>query len=82
VKDDENINSQLFMRWRDHFLYSIEAVNKASTETGEVKGHYMNVTAATKEDMYERAEFARELGSIIIMIDLTIGYTAIQSMAK
>jgi ribulose-bisphosphate carboxylase large chain len=42
----------------------------------------MNVTAATKEDMYERAEFARELGSIIIMIDLTIGYTAIQSMAK
>jgi len=82
VKDDENINSQLFMRWRDRFLYSIEAVNKASTETGEVKGYYMNVTAATKEDMYERAEFARELGSIIIMIDLTIGYTAIQSMAK
>jgi ribulose-bisphosphate carboxylase large chain len=34
------------------------------------------------EDMYERAEFARELGSIIVMIDLTVGYTAIQSMAK
>src|SRR5260370_12306513 len=33
-------------------------------------------------DMYERAEFAKELGSIIVMIDLTIGYTAIQSMAK
>ncbi len=60
----------------------MEAVNKASAETGEVKGHYMNVTAATMEDMYERAEFAKELGSIIIMIDLTIGYTAIQSMAK
>src|SRR5438874_7310084 len=42
----------------------------------------MNVTAATMEDMYERAEFARELGSVIVMIDLTIGYTAIQSMAK
>ncbi len=42
----------------------------------------MNVTAATMEDMYERAEFAREIGSIIFMIDLTIGYTAIQSMAK
>src|SRR5258708_9785166 len=42
----------------------------------------MNSTAATMEDMYERAEFAKELGSIIIMIDLTIGYTAIQSMAK
>ena len=82
VKDDENINSQPFMRWRDRFLYCIEAVNKASAETGEVKGHYMNVTAATMEDMYERAEFAKELGSIIVMIDLTIGYTAIQSMAK
>jgi ribulose-bisphosphate carboxylase large chain len=34
------------------------------------------------EDMYERAEFAKELGSCIIMIDLVIGYTAIQSMAK
>jgi ribulose-bisphosphate carboxylase large chain len=33
------------------------------------------------EDMYERAEFAKELGSIIIMVDLVIGYTAIQSMA-
>src|ERR1700730_588634 len=82
VKDDENINSQHFMRWRDRFLYCIEAVNKASAETGEIKGHYMNVTAATMEDMYERAEFAKELGSIIVIIDLTIGYTAIQSMSK
>src|ERR1700692_4887678 len=82
VKDDENINSQPFMRWRDRYLASMEAVNKASAETGEIKGHYMNVTAATMEDMYERAEFAKELGSIIVMIDLTIGYTAIQSMAK
>src|SRR5881398_4129443 len=47
VKDDENINSQPFMRWRDRFLYCMEAVNKASSETGEIKGHYLNVTAAT-----------------------------------
>jgi ribulose-bisphosphate carboxylase large chain len=32
------------------------------------------------EEMYERAEFAKSLGSVIIMIDLVIGYTAIQSM--
>jgi ribulose-bisphosphate carboxylase large chain len=82
TKDDENINSQPFMRWRDRFLYSMEGVNRASASTGEVKGHYLNVTAATMEDMYERAEFARELGSVIVMIDLVIGYTAIQSMAK
>ena len=82
VKDDENINSQPFMHWRDRFLYVMEAVNKAQAATGEVKGHYLNVTAGTMEEMYERAEFARDLGSAIIMIDLVIGYTAIQSMAK
>ncbi len=82
MKDDENINSQPFMHWRDRFLYCMEAVNKASAATGEVKGHYLNVTAGTMEDMYERAEFAKQLGSVIVMIDLVIGYTAIQSMAK
>ena len=82
IKDDENINSQPFMHWRDRFLYVMEAVNQASAATGEVKGHYLNVTAGTMEDMYERAEFAKELGSVIVMIDLVIGYTAIQSMAK
>jgi len=47
------------------------------------KGHYLNVTAGTMEDMYERAEFAKQkLGSVIVMIDLVIGYTAIQSMAR
>ncbi len=82
VKDDENINSQPFMKWRERYLYCMEAVNKASAATGEVKGHYLNVTAATMDEMIARAEFAKELGSVIIMIDLVIGYTAIQSMAK
>jgi len=82
TKDDENINSQPFMHWRDRFLYCMEAVNRAQAMTGEVKGTYLNVTAATMEDMYERAELAKELGSVVIMIDLVVGYTAIQSMAK
>ena len=82
VKDDENINSQPFMHWRDRYLYCMEAVNRAQAATGEVKGHYLNVTAGTMEEMYERAEFAKDLGSVIVMIDLVIGYTAIQSMAK
>lgn len=82
TKDDENINSQPFMHWRDRFLYCMEAVNRAQATSGEVKGHYLNVTAGTMEDMYERAEFAKEVGSVIVMIDLVIGYTAIQSMSK
>jgi ribulose-bisphosphate carboxylase large chain len=82
TKDDENINSQPFMHWRDRYLFCMEAVSRASAATGEVKGHYLNVTAATMEDLYERAEFAKDLGSVIIMIDLIIGYTAIQSISK
>ncbi len=45
TKDDENINSQPFMRWRDRFLYAMEGVNRAMAADGEIKGHYMNVTA-------------------------------------
>jgi ribulose-bisphosphate carboxylase large chain len=82
TKDDENINSQPFMRWRDRFLFTMEAVNRAAERTGEIKGHYLNVTAATMEDMYERAGFAAELGSVIVMADLTVGYTALHSMAR
>jgi ribulose-bisphosphate carboxylase large chain len=82
TKDDENINSQPFMHWRDRFLYCMEAVNRAQAATGEVKGTYLNVTAGTMEAMYERAEFAKDLGSVIVMIDLVIGYTAIQSMSN
>ena len=82
MKDDENINSQPFMHWRDRYLYCMEAVNLASAQTGEVKGHYLNITAGTMEEMYRRAEFAKELGSVIVMIDLIIGYTAIQSISE
>jgi len=82
TKDDENMNSQPFDRWRDRYLYCMEAVHRAMEETGEIKGHYLNVTAATMEDIYERAEFAKELGTVIIMIDLTIGWSAMHSMSR
>ena len=85
--DPEVIRAALFSYWneldtRERFLFCMEAVNRAQANSGEVKGHYLNVTAATMEDMYERAEFAKELGSNIVMIDLVIGWTAIQSMSN
>ncbi len=82
TKDDENSNSKPFMHWRDRFLHCREAVNRAEAASGEFKGTYLNVTAGTMEDMVERAEFAEDLGLSIVLIDLVIGYTAIQSMAK
>jgi len=82
TKDDENINSQPFMRWRDRFLFVAEAVHKAQAETNEIKGHYLNVTAPTCEQMLERAEFVKELEMPILMHDyLTGGFTANTTLA-
>src|SRR6202158_2826100 len=69
------------MHWRDRFLYVMDAVNKASAATGEVKGSYLNITAGTMEEMYRRAQFAKELGSVGGRVDLVVGWTAIQSMS-
>ncbi|GMN28128.1 hypothetical protein TIFTF001_050513 [Ficus carica] len=33
TKDDENVNSQPFMRWRDRFLFCVKAIYKAQAET-------------------------------------------------
>jgi ribulose-bisphosphate carboxylase large chain len=83
TKDDENVNSQPFMRWRQRFDFVMEAVHKAETETGERKGHYLNVTAPTPEEMYKRAEYAKELGSRIIMHDyITGGWCANTGLAN
>ena len=83
TKDDENVNSQPFMRWRDRFLFVSEAIYKAQAETGEVKGHYLNATAGTCEDMMFRAQVAKELGVPIIMHDyITGGFTANTSLAN
>src|SRR5512133_2903208 len=83
TKDDENITSQPFMRWRDRYQFVMEAVRKAEDQTGERKGHYLNVTAADTETMLERAEFARELGSPIVMHDFLVGgFTAHQTLSN
>jgi ribulose-bisphosphate carboxylase large chain len=36
LKDDENINSQPFMRWRERFLYCMEGINRASAARSSV----------------------------------------------
>ena len=83
TKDDENVNSQPFMRWRDRFLFVAEAIYKSQAETGEIKGHYLNATAGNSEEMLIRAECARDFGVPIVMHDyLTGGFTANTTLAK
>jgi ribulose-bisphosphate carboxylase large chain len=60
----------------------VEAIYKDQAETGEIKGHYLNATAGTCEEMMKRAIFARELGVPIIMHDYPMGcFTANTSLA-
>jgi ribulose-bisphosphate carboxylase large chain len=59
----------------------MEGINRAAAATGEVKGSYLNITAGTMEEIYKRADYAKAVGSIVVMIDLVMGYTAIQSAA-
>jgi len=82
TKDDENVNSQPFMRWRDRFAFVAEGIFKSQAETGEIKGHYLNATAGNSENMLIRAEVAKGFGVPIIMHDyLTGGYTANTTLA-
>ena len=66
LKDDENINSQPFMRWRERYLYCMEGINRASAGSGEVKGSYLNITAGNMDEVIKRAEYAKAIGSVIV----------------
>jgi ribulose-bisphosphate carboxylase large chain len=83
TKDDENVNSQPFMRWRDRFLFVAEAIFKSQQETSEIKGHYLNATAGSCDEIMKRAQFAKELGVPIIIHDyLTGGFTSNTTLAQ
>jgi ribulose-bisphosphate carboxylase large chain len=83
TKDDENMNSQPFNRWRDRFLYGMDAVKRAEAETHEAKGHFFNVTAHSTEEALRRLEFIASQGSRYIMYDfLTAGYAATADVVK
>ncbi|PHT34486.1 Ribulose bisphosphate carboxylase large chain [Capsicum baccatum] len=76
TKDNENVNSQLFMHWRDCFLFCTEALFKAQTETSEIKGHYMNATAAKALRMSGRDHIyaGTVVGKLEGERDITLGF--------
>lgn len=83
TKDDENMNSQPFNRWRDRFLYGMDAVKLAEAETGEAKGHFFNVTASSTEEALRRLEFICAQGSRYVMYDfITAGFAASADVFK
>ena len=80
VKDDENLSSQKFNPFEDRLFQTLEARDKAQTETGERKVYMINITGETNL-MLKRAEAVVKGGGEYAMIDiLTCGWSALQTL--
>jgi len=79
VKDDENLTSQDFNKFKPRFLKTIKLMKKAEKETGEKKVYLVNCTAEVNE-MKKRIKFVEKNGGNYIMLDiLTLGWAALQT---
>ena len=80
VKDDENLSSQKFNPFPDRLTKTLEARDKAQSQTGERKAYLINITADTKT-MLKRAKTVEAQGGEYLMIDiLTCGWSALQTI--
>ena len=80
VKDDENLSSQNFNPFEDRVVQTLEARDRAESETGEKKVYLINVTADV-EEMRRRAQYVEDHGGRYMMIDiLTTGWSSLQTM--
>ncbi len=80
VKDDENLSSQNFNKFKKRVLLTEKAREKAERVTGEKKVYMPNITAET-EEMLKRMKFVEQNNGNYIMIDiLTLGYAAFQTV--
>lgn len=82
VKDDENLTSQRFNKFKDRVKVTLRMRDKAEAETGEKKIYMPNVTAETKE-MISRAKYVKSLGGEYVMVDvLTVGFSGLQTLKQ
>jgi len=80
VKDDENLTSMKFNRFKDRVASTLSKRDKAEKKTGERKVYFPNITAETGE-MIRRAEHVKKLGGRYVMIDIiTCGWSALQAL--
>lgn len=80
VKDDENLSSQNFNKFRNRLEKTFRMKQKAEREIGEKKVYMINITAETKE-MLRRTKLVEDIGNEYVMIDiLTVGWSALQTL--
>jgi len=82
LKDDENLSSQTFNRFRERLKECFKMRDRAEKETGERKSYLINVTAETRE-MLRRAKAVAEAGGEYVMADiLTVGWSGLQTLRE
>ncbi|MBD3260124.1 MAG: type III ribulose-bisphosphate carboxylase [Candidatus Altiarchaeales archaeon] len=82
VKDDENLTSQGFNKFKDRITETLGARDKAEGDSGETKVYMPNVTAETYE-MLERIDYVKDHGGRYAMVDVvTLGFSAVQSVRQ
>ncbi|MFX0050303.1 MAG: type III ribulose-bisphosphate carboxylase [Candidatus Hodarchaeota archaeon] len=80
VKDDENLTSQSFNKFKERVEEMAKTRDKAEKETGETKDALINVTAETHE-MEKRAKLLHDHDFKYFMIDIvTTGFAAVQTL--
>jgi ribulose-bisphosphate carboxylase large chain len=82
LKDDENLTSQPFNKFRERVRECFRLRDKAEKETGERKSYLINVTSETDE-MLRRAKAVAKAGGEYVMVDiLTCGWAALQTLRR
>ena len=82
VKDDENLSSQKFNPFPERLAATLEARDRAQSETGERKVYMVNITAET-DLMLKRAKAVLDQGGEYVMVDiLTCGWAALQTLRE
>ncbi len=82
VKDDENLTSMVFNNFEDRIRYTLDARDKAESQTGERKEYMPNISSETVE-MTRRAEIVKAYGGKYVMIDIvTVGWSALDSLRR
>ena len=80
IKDDENLTSQSFNKFKTRVEEMANMRDKAEKETGEIKDALINVTAETHE-MEKRAKLIHDHGFRYFMIDVvTTGFSGVQTL--
>ena len=82
VKDDENLTSMSFNKFKERVDWLMKLRKKAEKETGEEKLAIINITAPYNLAL-SRAKYIKKKGGKCIMVDIvSMGWSAVQSLRQ